>query len=357
MGFDPVLSETPAFPVSPQISPVENCLRAVKERADIFVLIIGARYGSQSESGKSITNMEYLEAKAKGLPVYVFVSKQILNVLPVWKNNPNGNFDGVVDTIKLFEFVESLRSNQNHWIFEFEEVQHIIGTLRNQFSYLFMEGLVLREKVTDLKLPAALTELVGKSLRLLLERPAGWEYQLFSSVLADEIELDRELKWDLQYGLKIKSIQKLDDLLSMHHWISRKFSEMKGFIHSFGKLMNSAIQEAFREPGVPGDPEHIVYVARRLARVRKELLEWTIDFNCAEVRPECERLLFLISASSKDSIEQIENIPVRIDAEISKALEANQRGEKYVANIMVTLSELPHLAEIEVEFEKLSRLV
>jgi hypothetical protein len=34
LGLDPVLSEAPAFPVNPQTSPVENCLRAVKERSD-----------------------------------------------------------------------------------------------------------------------------------------------------------------------------------------------------------------------------------------------------------------------------------------------------------------------------------
>ena len=114
MGFDPVLSETPAFPVSPQISPVENCLKAVKERADIFVLIVGARYGSQTETGKSITNLEYLEVKAKGIPVYVFVLKQIVNVLPIWEKNPEANYEGTVDTPKLFEFVATLRSSLDH---------------------------------------------------------------------------------------------------------------------------------------------------------------------------------------------------------------------------------------------------
>ncbi|MEO8426597.1 MAG: DUF4062 domain-containing protein [Verrucomicrobiota bacterium] len=113
MGLDPVRSETPAFPVSPQTSPVENCLRAVKERADIFVLIVGARYGSQNGSGRSVTNLEYLEAKAKGIPVYVFVLKQILSVLPVWKMNPQANYQGTVDTPKLFEFVEMLRGPQH----------------------------------------------------------------------------------------------------------------------------------------------------------------------------------------------------------------------------------------------------
>ena len=353
MGLDPVLSETPAFPVNPQSGPVENCLRAVKERADIFVLIIGGRYGSQNESGKSITNLEYNEAKAKGLPVYIFVLRKILDMLPVWKKNRNGDFDGIVDSVKLFEFVETLQSSQDHWIYPFDEVSHITETLRNQFAILFMEGLVLREKVKGLKLPAALMDLSGKSLRLLFEQSLGWEQHLFSSVLAYEIECDQELKWDLQYGLKTKSVQKLDDLLLMNEWFLKKFSEAQAFGHSFGRLMNTAIQEAFRD----SDPEHIVYVARRLAGLRKALLEWTIEFNCVEVRPECERLLFLISELPKDFIQQLENIPSRVDAEISKAIEAHKRGESYPANVFVTISGPSHETEIQAEFEKLHELI
>jgi hypothetical protein len=172
----------------------------VRERADIFVLIVGARYGSQDESGKSITNMEYLEAKGKGLPVYVFVLKKVLSMLPVWKANPQANYDSVVDTPKLFEFIESLRSSQDHWVFEFEEVAHIVETLGHQLAYLFMEGLALRERVRNLKLPSSLTDLSGKALKFLLERPLGWEFGLFSTVMAEDMGKDQELKWDLMYG-------------------------------------------------------------------------------------------------------------------------------------------------------------
>src|SRR4051812_38429191 len=53
MGLEPLLSESPAFPVSPELRTIDNCVNAVKERADVFVLIVGARYGSTDPSGKS----------------------------------------------------------------------------------------------------------------------------------------------------------------------------------------------------------------------------------------------------------------------------------------------------------------
>ena len=91
-GFDAMLSEFDSFPIDPCVGSFENCLNNVDQCADLFVLIVGNRYGHILESGKSITNLEYLHAKAKGIPVYVFVSKQIINTLPIWRANKTGDF-------------------------------------------------------------------------------------------------------------------------------------------------------------------------------------------------------------------------------------------------------------------------
>jgi hypothetical protein len=82
-----LVSEFDSFPVQPEINAIENCLKAVDERADLFVLIVGGRYGSINDQGKSVTNMEYLRARAKGIPVYSFVQRSILEVMSEWKGN------------------------------------------------------------------------------------------------------------------------------------------------------------------------------------------------------------------------------------------------------------------------------
>ena len=93
-----MLSEYSTFPLDPNIGTLNNCLQVVDERADIFILVVGCRYGSVTETGRSITNMEYLKAKAKGIPIYAFVDKKILSVLSLWKDNPNADFRSTVDT-------------------------------------------------------------------------------------------------------------------------------------------------------------------------------------------------------------------------------------------------------------------
>src|SRR2546426_4163085 len=71
LGYVPLLSELNSFPVDPDAATAENCRRRVEEDADILILVVGGRYGSvDSDTAKSITNLEYLAARSKGIPIY-----------------------------------------------------------------------------------------------------------------------------------------------------------------------------------------------------------------------------------------------------------------------------------------------
>ena len=89
LGHNPILSELKEFPVNPNLSNAENCINAVKNEADIFVLIIGNKYGSELDSGRSITNTEFITAVDKGIPIYTFALKQMTTILPLWERNPD----------------------------------------------------------------------------------------------------------------------------------------------------------------------------------------------------------------------------------------------------------------------------
>src|ERR1041385_7432163 len=102
LGYVPLLSELPSFPVDPDLTTIENCRARVEKDADILVLTIGGRYGSlDDKTAKSVTNLEFVTARRKGIPIYAFVEKHVLDVIPIWKNNLTGDFSAVVDTPKL----------------------------------------------------------------------------------------------------------------------------------------------------------------------------------------------------------------------------------------------------------------
>jgi hypothetical protein len=130
LGCEPILSEYDSFPVNPGIGTVDNCLNVVESKASILVLVVGGRYGSTNERGLSVTNLEFRTAKAKGIPVYVFVVRSILEILPVWRQNPSGDFSSVVDSPALFQFVSELRDAGETWVFPFDTAQDICSTLR-----------------------------------------------------------------------------------------------------------------------------------------------------------------------------------------------------------------------------------
>lgn len=180
--------------------------------------------------------------------------------------------------------------------------------------------------------------------------------QAFHSGLSDELIADQKLKWDLSYGLKLGRIHDLGALPQMMQWVQQKLKDIGGLVHSAERLMNKAIQEAMKEPGVSGDPEHIVYVARRIAQVRRELLIWTIEFHCTEVHPECEKLISLISAFSRNVLDQLESFPKLVDDEIDKAVDAHERGGKYVATINLAFT-APSSDELSVEFQRLNDIL
>ena len=83
LGFEPILSEKGDIAYSPEAPLDESCYREAQS-ADIFVLLIGGRYGSEASSDsskkpsksfyeryESITKKEYESAVTKDFPTYI----------------------------------------------------------------------------------------------------------------------------------------------------------------------------------------------------------------------------------------------------------------------------------------------
>jgi hypothetical protein len=356
LGMVPILSEFPSFPVDPNLDAIENCLARVKEKADIFVLIVGGKYGSQTENGKSVTNLEYLEAKARGIPLYVFVQKHILTAQSDWKNNRSGDFSKIVDSSKLFEFVELLYDPmEKNWVFPFESAQDIIGTLRTQLAYLFMDALTIRMKTLRSGLSEALMrDLSGAALLLAVQKPFAWEYRLFSQVLSDEISRMASIKKDLNYGLALGKSVRLGDPAKVIEWVQGKPGEFLLFLKSANVLINTALPKAVGAPGEPGDVEEIVYVGKRLAEFYRSILEWTAEFRHILVEDKFIRLLELVARMSHNAIEEIEAYAVNLSRQLDDAArqyDESKQPQPLEINLILTC---PDMTELESELRYLS---
>jgi hypothetical protein len=354
MGFDPVLSEFDTFPVNPSQNTLNNCLEAVKNRADIFLLIVGGRYGSLTETGKSITNLEFSEACVKGIPKFIFVQNEILTLLPIWKNNPEADFSSAVDTPRLFKFISELRDSGEIWVYPFSSSQDIIGTLRKQLSYLFSECLELRNIFHKSELD--LTQLDSKALRLVIEKPLGWEYLLFAQILSDQVNSYSSKRLDAELGISFGEPITLDEVSEIIDWIRSRFSWISNTIMQLSKALNTGFMKAVGEPGEPGDIQRIIHLAKRIGDAYEQLLEWKIQFFRLKVNEDFERLTYLVSEFSSNAIKEIEEFTLNLYCTLEGYIRESHTYDKGTV-ITLTLSlTLPDTEDFMCELERLKKL-
>lgn len=339
LGYEAVLSEYDTFPIDPDMNTVNNCLRVVEERANIMVLIVGGRYGYITNHGeKSITNLEYLRAKMKGIPIFVFIDQSILNILPIWKKNNTADFSEIVDSPKIFEFVDTLRNKDSNWVHEFNNGKDIIDCLRKQISYLVNDCLCLRQHFHKERVSPKVLQYSGRVFELAVEKPDSWEYLLFAAALKDNLDKLDDLRYDLKYGITFKNAILYDEPKEIIDFIQMKCGELNNRINLLNGIINNAFLEAIGEPGTPGNAEYIIYVAEKLVEVYKSVHEWSLEFRSIIVPDEFQNLLLCASQFSQSVIEDIENFISDYDKRINEAvLGVGEESEKKILSFSLTL--------------------
>lgn len=186
LGYDAALSEKGNIAYSPDQPLDESCYREVKN-CDIYILIIGGRYGSESsetrtgtpktffERYESVTKMEYKAAASDDIPIYILIERAVYAEYQTFlKNRDNKNIAYAhVDSVNVFHFIDSILSQpRNNPIQTFDKYVDIETWLRLQWSGLFRELLKQRSSQAQLRSLAAqvqdLSE-VNKTLRRYLE--------------------------------------------------------------------------------------------------------------------------------------------------------------------------------------------
>jgi len=190
LGFEPVLSEKGDIAFTPDSPLDESCYREASN-ADIFVLIVGGRYGTEA-SGKqkmpgrtfferyeSITKKEYESAVARDIPVYVLVESAVYSEYQTYLRNKDSKdiTYAHVDSVNVFRLIEDIiskpRNNPTHTFERFAEIE---VWLRDQWAGLFRELLqrqsqqqqlsALGSQVTDLR---AINETLRKYLEAVMK--------------------------------------------------------------------------------------------------------------------------------------------------------------------------------------------
>jgi Domain of unknown function (DUF4062) len=321
LGFNPLLSEMNSFPIDPDADTIENCRRRVQKNADILILVIGGRYGYvDSESSRSVTNLEYLSARLKGIPIYIFIDKRVLSIMPVWKKNPDADFSGQVDNVKIFDFINEVRLDHKAWTHEFETAQDIISSLRNQFAYLTMNGINWMMRLHHSIETKTLQKLNGESLKIALEKPDHWEYKLVAQRLSEEINDVYELRQTHELGLAL-GIGESVSIVEFKNWSSRCCAELINLVNALNVLLNQTFKEAVGLPGQSGNLDPILFSTRKIGEIYKHSLEWSSRVRRAVLEESLSNINIEMAKFPDDILHSIENLGTQISSALEEALD------------------------------------
>ncbi|ASP49458.1 DUF4062 domain-containing protein [Cognaticolwellia beringensis] len=353
-GLDPVLSEYDSFPVSSSNDTIANCLQNVRDKADIFILIVGSRYGYQTENGQSITNLEYLEAKKKGIPVYVFINSDVMNILPIWKNSPEADFSSHVENKKVLEFVEQLTHFSSNWVYKFDSAKEIKSALTQQIPYLFMDALVARTKLTKNNLILPQNKYSVEAANIILDKPDFWEYKLFVELLNSYMQDLADKRFDLKYGISFNNNVVIDDVSEVMDWIGNQTDELINLIGISTILINEAAANAFGEPGVAGEHDKIQHVCQRFIEVYSRLIDWKLAFLTLKVEEEFDQILKMASCFADGPLSEIEDYCSRTYKYLYEAINEVSLGNKSVKLDFSFTFESPEMSGYKKEFDRLN---
>jgi hypothetical protein len=350
-GFNAILSEFDSFPIDTNIGPIENCLHNVDAYADFFILIIGKRYGYITDKGKSITNLEYLHAKSKNIPLFVFVDKELHSYWTAWKENKNGYYLSLVDNTKIFEFISEIYDTDGQqWVYTFDEAKDIKITMKSQLSLIFSDGLNYRSFISNSENSVLISDLSSNAKRVVIEKPFAWEYKFFAYVLKDEFDKLKKDRWNFKYGFfefNMKAFCR-DELLEI---LTQKLQEAIKLTDFFSTLINNTIKDALGEIGVPSNLEMLVYVAKQLSSLYQRFISWGLYFKSLHVDEIFNPLLTLLFEMPISTLGKIDEFVDSLYNQITTLPEVDD-GEKRNINISCTL-DAANTVEINEEIERI----
>lgn len=246
LGYEAILSEKGKIAYDPDGPLDKSCYREA-ESSDIFVLILGGRYGSATSDEpitakpefyhryESITKKEFESALQRDIPIYILVERAVMAEYNVFcKNRENKSIEyAQVESVNVFYLLDYIFSKRrNNPVEQFERHTEIEDWLREQWAGLFKEMITRRSEQRQMvTLSSKVEELasINKSLQRYLE-------VVVSNVSASPEEARELIENEQERQIEVKKMQEF----KQHDWVIQLLER-----HS---LQLDKIQEIFTKP-------------------------------------------------------------------------------------------------------------
>jgi hypothetical protein len=215
IGYEPVLSDDGDVYYDVDQHTHNACLAEV-DTCQLFILIIGGRYGGEHKDREgSITNNEYRAAVKNKTPIFALVESAVHSDHYTYLTNKKSRpdiFDKIdypsIDNIKIFDFVDEVRKNsQNNAIVPFNDFSDMETYLKKQWAGMMYDLLDKRRRDDSAKVTNRLID----DLAIATEKSAKLIETLLRVTDAEHAEE------------KISKIELQTQAQSFHSWLREYF--------------------------------------------------------------------------------------------------------------------------------------
>lgn len=174
--FEPILFESDDVFFDSNNRLDESCYKEI-ENCHMMILIVGGRYGTLASEQKdvyekqyvSITRKEYETARRKGIPVMVFVEKNVYveykTFLANKKNLPNDFKYAFVDDARIFDFISILEQGAIKVFDKIDEIEHYVSHQIAGMLLAYLKQLQVDKSETEVKNAVDEIKVVSQSMQ------------------------------------------------------------------------------------------------------------------------------------------------------------------------------------------------
>jgi hypothetical protein len=273
VGYETVLFESGDITFHHDMLIDESCYAEI-DTCHMLILIIGGKYGSPSSEHaddiekiqnkeilfyNSITKKEYITAREKNIPIFIFVEKGVHSEYQTYKKNRE-NIDikyAHVDNVNIFKLLEDIISQRaNNYVRSFENFEDITSWLKDQWAGMFADFLSKKNSDSNIvSLQNQISELnaVTQSLKIYNE-------QLLKSL--SPAESSSIIETEDKKLLARKMVRFSKNILIRHlNSVTKNDSSLKEMYDTFTKTANFA--DFMKELSIP-DEEYNFLVSNRV---------------------------------------------------------------------------------------------
>lgn len=225
LGYEAVRNEEGNIPYGKDKKLEDYCYKEV-QNVDIFISIIGGRFGTESQNSKySISNEELRTALRLNKQVYICIEKNVYTEYETYALNKENNdvHYKYVDNPKIYQFIGELKglaSNNN--IMAFDTSADIKAYLKEQFAGLFRSFLTEQTKGREIDLAVRLqnTSVTLEHLVDYLKETNKDKEEGISKLLKTNHPFVNHLEevLNINFNFWIENLDELKSLLSKMGW-------------------------------------------------------------------------------------------------------------------------------------------